>query len=84
MQIEREYCCDDASLQAVPKPKVLAETLAQLEQRESRVLPTASRQMAVHLIESLRPEQWSSFVDVDVALTLSLNVILTHRFTRKY
>ena len=32
MQIEREYCCDDASLQAVPKPKVLAETLAQLEQ----------------------------------------------------
>jgi len=32
VQIEREYCCDDASLQAVPKPKVLAETLAQLEQ----------------------------------------------------
>ena len=32
MQIEREYCCDDASLQAVPKRKVLAETLAQLEQ----------------------------------------------------
>ena len=32
MQIEREYCCDDASLKAVPKRKVLAETLAQLEQ----------------------------------------------------
>ncbi|MDP6794387.1 MAG: M56 family metallopeptidase [Verrucomicrobiota bacterium] len=31
MRIEREYCCDDASLQVVPKPKVLAETLAQLE-----------------------------------------------------
>ena len=32
MQIEREYCCDDASLQAVPKPKALAETLALLDQ----------------------------------------------------
>jgi len=32
MQIEREYCCDDASLKAVPKRKVLAETLVQLEQ----------------------------------------------------
>ena len=32
MQIEREYCCDDASLKAVPKRKVLAETLAKLEQ----------------------------------------------------
>ena len=31
MRIEREYCCDDASLQAVPAPKMLAETLAQLE-----------------------------------------------------
>ena len=32
MKIEREYCCDDASLKAVPKPKLMAQTLAQLEQ----------------------------------------------------
>jgi hypothetical protein len=38
----------------------------------------------VHLIGLLRSEQSSSFINVDVALTLSLNVIVTHRFTRKY
>lgn len=35
-------------------------------------------------ISLLRSQQSSSFVNVDVALTLSLNVIVTCRFTRKY
>ena len=38
----------------------------------------------VHLIGLLRSQQSSSFINVDVALTLSLNVIVTHRFARKY
>ena len=39
---------------------------------------------SVHLIGLLRSEQSSSFINVDVALTLLLNVIVTHRFTSKY
>ena len=38
----------------------------------------------VHLIGMFRSEQSSSFFNIDIALTLSLNVIVTHRFTRKY
>ena len=38
----------------------------------------------VHLIGMFRSEQSSSFSNIDIALTLSLNVIVTHRFTRKY
>ena len=38
----------------------------------------------IHLIGLLRSQQSSSFINVDVALTLSLNVIITHRFARKY
>ena len=31
VRIEREYCCDDASLRGTPDPKALAEALTQLE-----------------------------------------------------
>ena len=38
----------------------------------------------IHLIGLLRSQQSPSFINVDVALTLSLNVIITHRFAREY